>query len=694
MLDTIQEAKSNLHFVSRIEYRIIRPDGSTRWISSSIKSISKISDKQSNIIGISEDITERILTENKLKRSEQAYKNLFDNAQNPIIIIEPERGIILNSNAKACEAFGFDKEDFLRINFYELCIDGKQAYEKASAAADNQEVPIFELEAVRKDKKIISFEITLSATDYLGQKAVIIIHNDITYRRQAEKELNILSEIVKQSPVSVLLSDVNNKVEYVNPRYTELTGIHSKDIVGKDAPSLLPDENVDVNEVWSFVKNGEVWNGEVMKSNSNREPYWTSLSISPIKDQKGKINYYLSMEQEITQQKDLELELKLALTKANEINVFKTHLLGNLNHEIRTPMNSIIGFAQIISEESTEEEIISMANKIVKSSQRLLNTLNSIIELSDLESQRIKVHQADINISHFVRYLDYTNREKARDKGLSISVEIEKEDYIINSDERLLEQVMRHILDNAIKYTENGGIKISVDEFIDKEFNRYCKLSVQDSGIGIPDANRAVIFDAFRQLSEGVTRRYEGTGLGLTIAQKMILLLGGKLVIESKIGEGSTFSILLPMPAVEIPHDIYAEIEDLDDTKELEFANKKPRILIVEDYVMNVDIMKYFLNNLVNMDDASNSEETLAAIDKNQYDLILMDINLKDSVGGIELMKIVRQIDNYKEIPIIAITGYTSYMDQDTFMNEGFSGFLAKPFSQKQLRDIVVSQLA
>lgn len=692
--DLIHEAKLNNLFVQKIEYRVVRPDGSTRWISSSFKSLKRISDKQANIIGISEDITERVFTESKLKRSEQAYKNLFENAQNAIVIIEPESGTVVNCNTKACEVFGYDKVDFFELSYFDLCTDIEFIKSKINASSENQEVATFELNTFKKDKKIISFEINLSVTDYLGQKAIIIIHNDITFRRHAEKELNILSEIVKQSPISVLLTDTDNIVEYVNPRYTELTGFHAKDIIGKEAPALVPSELLDPNEVWNAIKNGEVWNGEVMKSNFNREPYWTSLSISPIKDQLGKIVYYLSIEQEITQQKELETELKLALTKANEINVFKTHLLGNLNHEIRTPMNSIIGFAQIMYEEAKDEEIISMSRKIVKSSQRLLNTLNSIIELSDLESQRIKVHEADINLSHFIRYMDYTYREKAKDKNLSLEVEINPEDLIINSDERLLEQIFKHIIDNAIKYTESGGVKIIANEFFDESSKRFCKISVVDTGIGIPEKNRDIIFDAFRQISEGVTRRYEGTGLGLTIAQKMISVLGGKLEVFSNVDKGSTFSVLLPVPVTETPVDTINEFTEIDQSKELELTNNNPRILIVEDYVMNVDIMRYFLNDMANMDDTSNYNDTMQAIEKVKYDLILMDINLKDNIGGVEIMKAIRKIERYKNIPIIAITGYTSYIDQDTFIKEGFSGFLAKPFSQKQLREIIIRHLS
>jgi len=693
LLEAIQIAKSDKKYSGILEYRIVRPDGGTRWISSSIKNANGSFDDQANIIGIAEDITERILTENKLKRSEQDYKNLFENAHDPIIIFEPERGIILNSNLRACETFGYDKLELIGKSIFELCADANFISEKVSTVTDKKEVETFELNAVKKDKSSIFFETNFSLTDYLGQRAIISINRDITLRKHTENELRILSEIVKQSPASVLLTDTENIIEYANPRYTELTGYDFEEIAGKKSTKIKPINNQDANVVWDKVKKGNVWRGEVISVKKDSVPYWASLSLSPIKNKNGEIVRYLSIEQDITQQKELEIELKLALTKANSINVFRTHLLGNLNHEIRTPMNSIIGFSQIMLEESEDENVVEMSSKIIKSSYRLLNTLNSIIELSDLESERIKVNYTDINLSHFVRYLDYTYKTTASEKGLSLEIEIAREDIIVSSDEKLLEQILKNLLDNAFKYTEIGGIKIIADELVDAENRKFCVIKIKDTGIGIPQKNLNVIFDAFRQISEGVTRRYEGTGLGLTIAQKMVKLLNGTLEVESTEDAGSTFSILLPLPfAPIVPEKIEESVQLATESKSSEAA-KVPHLLIVEDYLMNVDIMRYFLNDIAKMDHTNNYEETLTAISKASYDIILMDINLKDSIGGIELMKEIRKIEAYSKTPIIAITGYTSSMDQDTFKKEGFTGFLAKPFNQKQLRNIIFKNL-
>ena len=363
LLEMIKKTRSTNNFIGNIEYRIVRPDGSTRWINSRLKSVSKINESSVNIIGIAEDITDRILTENKLKRSEQAYKNLFDNAHDPIIIFEPERGIILNTNPSACEVYGFEKIELIGSSIYDLCLEKQTLRKKVMDAADLLEIPTFEIESASKDGSKIHLEVNLSPTDYLGQKAIIAVNRDISFRKNAEKELRFLSEIVKQSPASVLLTNTDLVIEYVNPKFVEITGYTNDEVIGKAVSSIKPLENQDPEQIWANVRSGNIWLGEVMNIRKDRQPYWASLIISPIINENGEIIHYLLIEQDITQQKELEIELKLALNKANEINNFKTHLLGNLNHEIRTPMNSIIGFSQIMAEEAKDDDVIEMSNK-------------------------------------------------------------------------------------------------------------------------------------------------------------------------------------------------------------------------------------------------------------------------------------------------------------------------------------------
>ncbi len=506
-------------------------------------------------------------------------------------------------------------------------------------------------------------------------------------------DFRLLSEIVKQSPNSIILTDVEGKIEYVNPRFLECTGYSIDELIGK-VPRLLIKggiNNIESKEMWNALRHGFAWKGEIVNLKKDSEPYWASVNISPIKNESGSITHFLLLEEDVTQKKELEIELKLALTKSNEINLFKTHLLGNLNHEIRTPMNSIIGLAQIMSEETNDKSVLEMSEKIIKSSYRLLNTLNSIIELSDLESERIKVHNSEVDLSDLVKYLDCSYKKAVEEKKLELEIEIKKDKLVVTSDEKLLEQVMKHLLDNAVKYTEKGKIKIELDELLDEYEKSYALLSVSDTGIGIPNQNREFIFDAFRQSSEGVKRRYEGTGLGLTIVQKMMKLLNGRIEVESKEGVGSKFSVYLPLPE---NHSVSKKQIQVTGSRLPKRVNGElPNLLIVEDYLMNIDIMKYFLSDLANINHATCYDETMKLVKQINFDIILMDIILKDSESGLELMKKIRGIEFYKNIPIIAITGYTSAEDQEVFINEGFTGFLAKPFDKNQLRDVITQNV-
>ena len=506
-------------------------------------------------------------------------------------------------------------------------------------------------------------------------------------------DFRLLSEIVKQSPNSIILTDVDGKIEYVNPRFLESTGYSIDELIGK-IPRLLQkndNNNIETKEMWNALQHGYAWKGEIVNLKKDNEPYWASVNISPIKNESGSISHFLLLEEDVTQKKELEIELKLALTKSNEINVFKTHLLGNLNHEIRTPMNSIIGLAQIMSEETKDRSAQEMSEKIIKSSYRLLNTLNSIIELSDLESERIKVHNSEIDLSDMVKYLDYSYKKAVEEKNLELEIEIKKDKLIVTSDEKLLEQVMKHLLDNALKYTDKGKIKIELDEFLDEFGKSYAVIIISDTGIGISNQNLEFIFDAFRQSSEGVKRRYEGTGLGLTIAQKMMKLLNGRIEVESKEGVGSKFSVYLPLPDNKTDSK---KQKPVNSSKIIKKENSElPNLLIVEDYLMNVDIMKYFLNDLANIDCATCYDETMKLVKQKNFDMILMDIILKDSESGLELMKKIREVEHYAHIPIIAISGYTSAEDQEVFINEGFTGFLAKPFDKNQLRDVITQNV-
>lgn len=633
--------------------------------------------------------------ERKLIDRERYLKNLLNSLYEDIIVIDKDYNIV-DANSTKLKITGQSITEIIGKKYYEILNNSDNSFSKNGEMYELKNVfetgipKVVRHKHKKEDGSKLVVEVLLSPMkDENGEviKVIQSIH-DITKLYSTEKELKIFSEIVRQSTVSVLLTDAKNTIKYVNDKYLELNGKELKDVIDTQEFDIQPVNGQTPDEIFQYVKNGNIWSGEVKKETDNNSMRWSLLSITPIKNSKGKINKLLFIEQDITKQKKLGNELKLALNNANELNYFKTNLLGNLNHEIRTPMNSIIGFSQILAEESGDHNVVEMSNKIINSSQRLLNTLNSIIELSDLQSEKIKIKKTDVNLSHLIRSIKYSFMRVANEKNLDLEIDLLDENLVVFSDERLLEQILKSLLDNAIKYTEKGYIKIIAERKDDKE-SSYCIIKIKDTGIGIPEKNRDKIFDAFKQLSEGITRRFEGSGLGLTLAQKMANLINAKLDIDSTVGEGSTFSVIMPIEKVKhsANHNNESHFHSTDNF--LNKAKKTPHLLVVEDDLMNIDVIKYFLDDFTMIENATNGDQVIKCISNTKYDLICMDINLKGSKSGIELLKEIKQKSGYENVPIIAISGYTSSSDQEMFLKEGFDGFLPKPFNRKQLREVI-----
>lgn len=628
----------------------------------------------------------------KINISQKIYFNIFEHSQDAIIIFEPRNGLILNCNRMACLEFELKKSELIGKPFFNLFRKSEVLKDYLNKFLADVDVPVNELELKNVKEATKFFEVKFLKTNNNDIEEIVAVARNITDKKITDKKLSILTEALRQSSVAILLTDQFKIIEYANCKFLELREKSLSEIIGHPAYELDITNFKEVQNIWQNINLEKGWAGEIMSLNRDGSKYYATLSISPIKDHKGNISHYLAIEQDITKQKNLESQLILALSELRNKNDFKTNLLGNLNHEIRTPMNSIIGFSQIIGEETEDINVKEMSNKIIKAGQRLLNTLSSIIELSDLESEKAKVNNTNINLSHLIRSLSYSYSRVAGEKKLTLNTEILKENIIIYTDEGLLEQILKNLIENAIKFTEKGSIRIVADQISDVE-GKACVIKVIDTGIGIPEKNLSKIFDAFKQLSEGTTRKFEGTGLGLTIVQKAAKLINARLNIESEIEKGSVFSIIIP-----IPESIAENNNDFNESSKKkarlsENSELVPYILIVEDDLMNIDVMKYFLDEFAIMDNAINSEQALKAVQQNQYDLILMDINLKGGIDGIELMKMIREMPEYKNTPIVATSGYTSSDDQERFLKEGFTQFLAKPFNRKQITEIILEVL-
>ncbi len=255
-----------------------------------------------------------------------------------------------------------------------------------------------------------------------------------------------------------------------------------------------------------------------------------------------------------------------------------------------------------------------------------------------------------------------------------------------NVDEQIFRQIINNMVNNALKYTYTGGVVVSIDS-ITEDSHPFIRISVKDSGIGIPEESLGLIFQEFRQVSEGFNRHFEGTGLGLTITKNFVEMMNGQIKVKSTIGSGSTFTVMFPL--IEVFEQVEVKQETPTDygnfSKKIIIPGNKPNLLVVDNDESSRDIIKLFLKDFCEMEFADSGEKAFRLVNDKKFDIILMDINLGKGMSGVETTKEIKKINSYKNVPIVAITGFAMRGDREEFIQAGCTHYLSKPFSRTKL---------
>lgn len=393
-----------------------------------------------------------------------------------------------------------------------------------------------------------------------------------------------------------------------------------------------------------------------------------------------------SLQLEIKERAKIDTELKNALEKAEKANFLKNAFLANMSHEIRTPLNGILGFSLLLENELAimeNKDLFDYANSIQQSGERLLHLLNNIIDISRLEANDMEMNLKHFDVSNVLNEVIEFYGQRAKDKGIRIV--FEQNNASIFADESTLKRICMEIMDNALKYTEKGFVKLSIDEN-----DTHLTIIIKDTGIGIDKSYLPFIFEAFRQESLGYTRQYQGAGLGIPLAKRLTEKMGGRFLVNSEKTLGTEVKIQLLKDFKQLDEEKPSEtVQDLH-TESTDFK-KGLRILLVEDDLASSKIMSKILEHASNLVLAQNGEEALerihASLDKNElFELFLFDINLPAPWDGIKLLQHIKSSYKvYENIPSIAQTAYAMGGDKQTLLMAGFNGYVSKPIQKKIL---------
>ena len=544
------------------------------------------------------------------------------------------------------------------------------------------------------------------ADDYVLKERISQINKSIhaalkSYEMSAEKknadeEIEKLSRALEQSPASVVITNLDGNIEYINPKFTETTGYAPAEVIGKN-PRFLKSPisiGIDYSNLWETITAGREWKGEFFNRKKNDEHYWVSVSISAIRNLKGDITHYLAVEEDITEKKAKEQELIEAKNKAEEMNRLKSYFLANMSHELRTPMVSILGFSEILLDLTSDPETRNYAEMIHKGATRLMDTLNLILNLSLIEAETLELSKARMDVVSELNEIVKSFFPVAEKKNLYLSFEKDCESLLIHTDKRILKEALSNLINNAVKFTDEGGVSVNLrtEDVKDKAF---AEIRITDTGIGINKETREIIWQEYRQASEGYSRSFEGTGLGLTVAKNFINKIGGDVIIEdSEPGKGTTFLVTLPLyDGVDGFSETGIAAQGSNETVEVPAVKERYDLLYVEDDEMAVNLISIYLKNLCRIDSAGNGTECLKKAEEKKYDAVLVDINLGRGADGAETAARLRKLPGYWNVPIIAVTAFAMEGDKEEFLHRGCSHYISKPFNRNDLVALVKKAL-
>ena len=543
--------------------------------------------------------------------------------------------------------------------------------------------------------------------------AILGVAEDITEQQRNEEKLREFEAIITSMNDGVIISTPEQpsnpgRIVFANEAFTRITGYSTEEVIGKSPRILLSglgsQANIIADRIKAALRANQVFMGEIPNKHKDGGECWVSLSTFPINDANGKVKHFVFIERDITQNKLREEELRrarllrerqhellLQKEKAEVANQAKSEFLANMSHELRTPLNSIMGMTRLLTDTELNNEQHDIAAVVLHSSAHLLDIVNDILDLSKIEAREVKLEKIGFDMSVILNDVTTTLQPLAVNKNILLVKDFayRKFPYVLGDPMRL-SRVLTNLLGNAIKYTDEGCVQIKAlaDPIDDKTINFTCKIV--DTGIGIPAEKLEAVFDKFVQADTSTTRRYGGTGLGLAITKQLVELMGGKIGVTSRVGQGSTFWFTIPF---EVTNEINIQLDpNRRRTLRGEITVDKAKVLIAEDHPMNQILMKKLMKSfgIVNFKVVENGQKTLDAYKAEKWDLILMDVHMP-VLNGFEATAAIRALGKIsgERVPIVALTANAMTGDREKCLRYDMDDYISKPVSIEGIKEVL-----
>jgi len=515
--------------------------------------------------------------------------------------------------------------------------------------------------------------------------------------RELQNNHNQLHSWLLHSPISISVFKKNGETVEVNERFTQLLGYETSDFR-------------DANEMWSILIQDDFKREKYVRNWAEQlDRPWSSKwqaeevlvtgksgRVKSIETHVSKIgDFWICLHNDVTWRTQIERELENALNQTFKANIAKTQFLTNMSHEIRTPLNGVLGMAQLLSETKMTEDQRSFVDTIQKSGEMLLMTISDILDLSKIEAGSLDLESTPFNLLKCINdSVDVCLPKLNRSKVTFQSLVDPKVPSRIRGDPYRISQIITNLLSNAFKYTQEGSVTLRVYDSSEKGSQARLTISVKDTGIGIPLEKQNSIFEPFVQADASITRQYGGTGLGLTICKRLADKMGGEITIASQPGVGSEFTFSWSPEKLQREHSPSSSSERSIPLSETPFPEDFTT-LVVEDNFVNSKVIELSLKkNGISISKAANGKEALELLKKQTFDLVFMDIQMPE-LDGLKCTEIIRrEFPDLSQPFIIALTAHALADHMEQCRRVGMNGFLAKPYTNDELRKAIQLFLA
>ena len=508
---------------------------------------------------------------------------------------------------------------------------------------------------------------------------------------EQQTEAKKLALVARHANDSVLVVGGDGRVQWVNEAFTRLTGYSFDEVLGQNPGALLNHPKTDLSVIKAIEegrREAKPFRVEILNRHKDGHDIWIETNQVPILDSDGRAISYIAVERDMTAAKQNAQQLEEARRAAEEGARAKSNFLATMSHEIRTPMNGVIGMAQLLEDTELDVDQQLYTNTILSSASTLLALINDILDLSKLEAEQITLNPCDFDLQRCCDETVRLLRPQAEIKDLELSLERDADlPRYLHGDDHRLRQILINLIGNAIKFTEKGRVRVSVDAEQRADGSVMLHCAIADTGIGIPKDMLTGIFERFSQADAAISRRFGGSGLGLAISRRLAEAMGGRITVSSEIGTGSCFTIELPF---EVARSSDVAEDTARDNRIRSEGLQGLRLLVAEDNRVNRLLVQKFLKEVaLELEFAKDGAEAVELAQHFKPDIILMDVSMP-VIDGLEATRIIRSNGQPQPV-IIALTANAFDTDREACLAAGMDEFLTKPINRSQLLDVLAS---